>query len=226
MKMCELLIMKLFLSRSIQIKWIFSYQIMYKLWREKTPKTPWYEIVWHLVWNGSQNKNQVLREPNKLIKKNTSISWNRWTLGLKCLAPHVNWISKRYQVHLEPNKLSPNTKHEHLEGQLKQLRHHMDILKQRKVGMYELFGTWCELVLIQNTRSIWNHTNWFPVTQIINILELKIMRMFGAFCEPSLVKIPVSLWTKQFWFIDNTQATKYGTKKMCMHWSDRDSQQW
>lgn len=54
-------------------------------------------------------------------KKNTSISWNRWTLGLKCLAPHVNWISKRYQVHLEPNKLSPNTKHEHLEGQLKQL---------------------------------------------------------------------------------------------------------
>lgn len=69
MKMCELLIMKLFLSRSIQIKWIFSYQIMYKLWREKTPKTPWYEIVWHLVWNGSQNKNQVLREPNKLIKK-------------------------------------------------------------------------------------------------------------------------------------------------------------
>lgn len=88
---------------------------MYKLWREKTPKTPWYEIVWHLVWNGSQNKNQVLREPNKLIKKkNTSISWNRWTLGLKCLAPHVNWISKRYQVHLEPNKLSPNTKHETL----------------------------------------------------------------------------------------------------------------
>lgn len=115
MNMCELLIMKLFLSRSIQIKWIFSYQIMYKLWREKTPKTPWYEIVWHLVWNGSQNKNQVLREPNKLIKKkNTSISWNRWTLGLKCLAPHVNWISKRYQVHLEPNKLSPNTKHETL----------------------------------------------------------------------------------------------------------------
>lgn len=121
MKMCELLIMKLFLSRSIQIKWIFPYQIMYKLWREKNPKTPWYEIVWHLVWNGSQNKNQVLREPNKLIKKNTSISWNRWTLGLKCLAPHVNWISKRDQVHLEPNKLSPNTKHEHLEGQLKQL---------------------------------------------------------------------------------------------------------
>lgn len=38
MKMCELLIMKLFLSRSIQIKWIFSYQIMYKLWREETPK--------------------------------------------------------------------------------------------------------------------------------------------------------------------------------------------
>lgn len=48
------------------------------------------------------------------LKKNTSISWNRWTLGLKCLAPHVNWISKRYQVHLEPNKLSPNTKHETL----------------------------------------------------------------------------------------------------------------
>lgn len=48
------------------------------------------------------------------FKKNTPISWNRWTLGLKCLAPHVNWISKRYQVHLEPNKLSPNTKHETL----------------------------------------------------------------------------------------------------------------
>lgn len=48
----------------------FFYQITYKLWRETSPpKTLWYEIVWHLVWNGSQNKYQVLREPNKLIKK-------------------------------------------------------------------------------------------------------------------------------------------------------------
>lgn len=83
MKMCELLIMKLFLSRSIQIKWIFSYQIMYKLWREKTPKTPWYEIVWHLVWNGSQNKNQVLREPNKLIKKKYSNLMKQVNTGVK-----------------------------------------------------------------------------------------------------------------------------------------------
>lgn len=47
----------------------FFYQTTYKLWREKIPKTPWYEIVWHLVWNGSKNKYQVLREPNKLIKE-------------------------------------------------------------------------------------------------------------------------------------------------------------
>lgn len=157
------------------------------------------------------------------FKKNTSISWNRWTLGLKCLAPHVNWISKRYQVHLEPNKLSPNTKHEHLEGQLKQLNSDTTwrFWNRERLGCMNCLAPDVNWFLFKIPDP-----NWFPVTQIINILELKIMRMFGAFCEPSLVKIPVPLWTKQFWFIDNTQATKYGTKKMCMHWSDRDSRQW
>lgn len=121
MKMCELLIMKLFLSRSIQIKWIFSIKLPINFGEKKPPKLHGMKLFGTLCEMVLKIKTRSSGNQTNWLKKNTSISWNRWTLGLKCLAPHVNWISKRYQVHLEPNKLSPNTKHEHLEGQLKQL---------------------------------------------------------------------------------------------------------
>lgn len=73
MKMCELLIMKLFLSRSIQIKWIFSYQIIINFGKKKLHGMKLFgtlcEMVLKIKTRSSGNQTNWLKKKNFNLMK-------------------------------------------------------------------------------------------------------------------------------------------------------------